>query len=37
VRRFGLHRVFRAIKWMDAYTLAAYNPAHPYRRPISGR
>lgn len=33
VRRFGLHRIVRAFKWMDGYTLAAFNPNYPYRRP----
>jgi hypothetical protein len=33
VRRFSLHRIVRAIRWMDGYTLAAFNPVYPYRRP----
>jgi hypothetical protein len=26
-------RLRRFVRWMDAYTLAAFNPAQPYRRP----
>ncbi len=28
-------RARRAARWMNAYTLAAFNPVHPYRRPSS--
>jgi hypothetical protein len=24
-----------AARWMNAYTLAAFNPVHPYRRPTT--
>jgi hypothetical protein len=27
-------RARRMRRWADAYTLAAFNPVHPYRRPI---
>jgi hypothetical protein len=26
-------RARRTARWMNAYTLAAFNPVHPYRRP----
>ena len=28
-------RVRRVARWMNAYTLAAFNPVHPYRRPTT--
>jgi hypothetical protein len=28
-------RARRAARWLNAYTLAAFNPVHPYRRPTS--
>jgi hypothetical protein len=28
-------RARRAARWMNAYTLAAFNPVHPYRRPTT--
>lgn len=24
----------RLLRWMDSYTLMAFNPAQPYRRPM---
>ncbi len=29
------NRARRAARWMNAYTLAAFNPVHPYRRPTT--
>lgn len=28
-------RARRAARWLNAYTLAAFNPVHPYRRPTT--
>lgn len=28
-------RTRRAARWLNAYTLAAFNPVHPYRRPTT--
>jgi hypothetical protein len=28
-------RARRVARWMNAYTLAAFNPVHPYRRPTT--
>jgi hypothetical protein len=28
-------RARRTARWLNAYTLAAFNPVHPYRRPTT--
>ena len=33
-RDVAASRARRMRRWANAYTLAAFNPVHPYRRPI---